>query len=156
MLEFALKHREAVDTVTQHRDLGLRKFKLTDHEWKIVDLNKQILTSIQILKDAALFFSWSMPNLATVIPAMDHINKYLMTYSHDKSYSPAIRAAVSLAKSTLNHYYSLTDSSEVPYDQLTVLHPRHKLAYFKTARWEDEWIVTTEQLMHEEYMQSYA
>ena len=37
-----------------------------------------------------------------------------------------------------------------------MLHPRHKLAYFKTARWEDDWIVTAEQLVREEYMQSYA
>ncbi|KIK92855.1 hypothetical protein PAXRUDRAFT_146435, partial [Paxillus rubicundulus Ve08.2h10] len=101
MLEYALKHRKAVDTMTQKRDLGLRKFELTDHEWKI------------ILKDATLFFSHSMPNLATAIPAMDHIEKHLTTYVHNKSYLQSICSAVSLAKATLNCYYSWTDSSEV-------------------------------------------
>ncbi|KIK77636.1 hypothetical protein PAXRUDRAFT_166214, partial [Paxillus rubicundulus Ve08.2h10] len=107
MLDYASKHREAVDTVTQCRDLGLRKFELTDHKWKITE---QLCS---ILKDATLFFSQSTPNLATVIPSMGHIGKYLMTYSCDRSYSPAICAVVSLTKSTLNCYYSLTDSSKV-------------------------------------------
>lgn len=35
MLEYSLGHRKAVDTVTQRRELGLRKFELTDHEWEI-------------------------------------------------------------------------------------------------------------------------
>ncbi|KIK11653.1 hypothetical protein PISMIDRAFT_74065, partial [Pisolithus microcarpus 441] len=57
--EYTLNHRKAIDTVTQHRELGLRKFELGDHEWEL------------ILKDTTLFFSRSTPNLATVIPAMD-------------------------------------------------------------------------------------
>jgi hypothetical protein len=48
-----------------------------------------------------------------VIPAMDHIdttftNGILNTHVLD----PAIRAALKLAKRTLNRYYSLTDASE--------------------------------------------
>ncbi|KIK77116.1 hypothetical protein PAXRUDRAFT_167770, partial [Paxillus rubicundulus Ve08.2h10] len=101
MLEYALKHRKAVDTMTQRRDLGLRKFELMDHEWKI------------ILKDTTLFFSCSTPNLATVIPAMDHIEKHLMTYVCNKSYFQSICSAISLTKATLNCYYSQTDSSKV-------------------------------------------
>ena len=37
LLEFALKHRKAVDLLTQWRELGLRKFKLCDNEWVIVE-----------------------------------------------------------------------------------------------------------------------
>ncbi|KAG2104739.1 uncharacterized protein F5147DRAFT_579790 [Suillus discolor] len=37
MLNYALKHRGAVDAVTQQRDLGLRKFELEDHEWVILE-----------------------------------------------------------------------------------------------------------------------
>jgi hypothetical protein len=36
-----------------------------------------------------------------------------------------------------------------------VLHPRHKLAYFKTARWEEEWIETAASLVREEFERSY-
>ena len=49
-----------------------------------------------------------------VIPAMDYIDE---TFTNgvlaSKSLSPAIRAALKLAKMMLNHYYSLTDSSDV-------------------------------------------
>jgi len=49
-----------------------------------------------------------------VIPAMDYIDEAFMNGILDKrSLSPAIHAALRLTKSTLNHYYSLTDSSDV-------------------------------------------
>ncbi|KIJ09551.1 hypothetical protein PAXINDRAFT_45902, partial [Paxillus involutus ATCC 200175] len=131
----------------------LRKFELADHEWKVVE---QLHAVLKILKDTTLFFSRSSttPNLTTVIPAMDHIDKHLTTYVRDKSYLQSICSAVSLAKATLNRYYSLTDSSEV-YRIAMVLHPRHKLAYFKTTHWEDEWIKTAEALVCDEYTRSY-
>ena len=53
---------------------------------------------IQILKDATLFFSWDMPNLAMVIPAMDHIDEILSLQSLDRQYDVSIRASLGLAK----------------------------------------------------------
>jgi len=44
---------------------------------------------------------------------MDHIDKELATKSVDPSYDPAIRAALTMAKKTLNRYYDCTDHSEV-------------------------------------------
>ncbi|KAG2740587.1 hypothetical protein P692DRAFT_201663655, partial [Suillus brevipes Sb2] len=90
---------------------------------------------------ATLFFSRSTPNLAAVIPAMDLIDTQLTSYSCDTKYSPSIRAAVRLAKKTLDQYYELTDTSEV-YRIAMILHPRHKLTYFKSASWEENWINT--------------
>ncbi|KIK94732.1 hypothetical protein PAXRUDRAFT_781658, partial [Paxillus rubicundulus Ve08.2h10] len=49
--------------------------------------------------------SSSTPNPTTVIPAVDHIDKHLTTYTHDKSYLQSICSAMSLTKGTLNHYY---------------------------------------------------
>ena len=69
--------------------------------------------SQQILKDATRFFSRPMPNLARIIPAMDHIEETLSTSSLDMSNDPAICAALAIARKTLNRYYGLTDSSEV-------------------------------------------
>lgn len=65
------------------------------------------------MKDATAFFSRPSPSLATVIPAMDHIEDVLKKFSRNMEYDIAIRSAVDLARSTLNRYYSLTDSSEV-------------------------------------------
>ncbi|KIM56465.1 hypothetical protein SCLCIDRAFT_37791, partial [Scleroderma citrinum Foug A] len=129
----------------------LRKFEMTDHEWMVVE---QLHSILNVLKQAMLYFSRSTPNLAMVIPEMDHIDHELASSSQNWAYLPSIRAATSLAKKTCNRYYSYTDKSEV-YRIAMVLHPRHKLSYFKNAQWEDEWIATTEVLVREEFARSY-
>jgi len=104
---------------------------------------------------------------------MDHIDEYLATASQDPSYSEAIRAALALGKQTLNRYYDKTDHSEVyriamgksPHIQSyfcvfnwnsPVLHPRHKLNYFKKAGWEEDWIETARDIVRTEFDQTYA
>jgi hypothetical protein len=81
---------------------------------------------------------------------MDHIDEMLTSQSINPEFEPSIRAALGLAKKTLNRYYSATDHSDVyciamgmslllsncyfssvPHD--IVLHPCYKLRYFKTA-----------------------
>ena len=111
-----------------------------------------------------LFFSWATPNLTTIIPAMDHIDYQLQTFAWDQKYLLSVHVAVSLARKTLNHYHSLTDNSKVyqivmsehlssmTINLLTahpsiVLHPCHKLTYFKNMDWEVNWISTAERLM---------
>jgi hypothetical protein len=39
---------------------------------------------------------------------------------------------------------------------ILVLHPQHKLRYFKTAGWEDKWINVAEQIVRDEFKQKYA
>jgi hypothetical protein len=67
----------------------------------------------KILKDTTLFFSHSTPNLATVIPVMDLIDEVLTTNTIDYCYTPSICLALGITKRTLNHYYKLTDGSDV-------------------------------------------
>ena len=43
LLEYALKHRKAVDLLMQWCELGLRKFELCDNEWVIVEQLHSIL-----------------------------------------------------------------------------------------------------------------
>jgi len=43
MLDYALQHQEAVDGITQKRELGLRKFKLSDEEWTVVEKLHMVL-----------------------------------------------------------------------------------------------------------------
>ncbi|KAG0692110.1 hypothetical protein DFH29DRAFT_818224 [Suillus ampliporus] len=56
---------------------------------------------------------------------------------------------------TLDRYCSLTNSSQT-YHIAMVLHPHHKLNYFKTAGWEPEWIQTASDLVHHEFDFAYA
>lgn len=44
MLDYALRHREVVDGITQKRELGLRKFELSDEEWTVVEQLHAVLT----------------------------------------------------------------------------------------------------------------
>lgn len=37
MLAYALKHREAIDRMTQRREGGMRKFELSNNEWSMLD-----------------------------------------------------------------------------------------------------------------------
>ena len=60
-----------------------------------------------------LFFSWSTPNLAKVIPAMDIIDKHLATAASDQKYECSIQAALTVGKDLLNKYYNITDQSEI-------------------------------------------
>ncbi|KAG2108466.1 uncharacterized protein F5147DRAFT_559643, partial [Suillus discolor] len=55
-----------------------------------------------ILKDAALYFSCTTPNLTMVIPAMDHVDNMLTLYLRNKKYMLSIHSAVQLAKNTLS------------------------------------------------------
>ena len=61
-----------------------------------------------------MFFSRGTPNLATVIPAMDLIDKVLTTSTDSSSkLSVPIRAALMIGKRTLNKYYNKTWDSDV-------------------------------------------
>jgi len=56
----------------------------------------------------------STPNLATIIPAMGHIDTtFTNAIKADSNTHPAICHALQLMKKTLNKYYSLTNEAEV-------------------------------------------
>ncbi len=111
---------------------------------------------IQVLKNATLYFSHSMPNLAMVIPAMDHIDKILATAAlNTVQFSVPICAVLAVVKDTLNIYYNHTDESKVYHiamsksdlcsicsssDFFIVLHSGHKLMYFHDTGWPALWI----------------
>ena len=106
---------------------------------------------------------------------MDYIDEaFTNGILNKKELDPAVWAAMGLVKKTLNRYYTLTDASElyriamgkfffffcflftllIP--RLVVLHPRHKLEYFKHAGWSDAWISTARDLVRNTYECSYA
>ena len=51
--------------------------------------------------------------MATVIPAMDHIDEHLATASVNADYPAAVKAALAIGKKTLNRYYNKTDHSKI-------------------------------------------
>jgi hypothetical protein len=103
---------------------------------------------------------------------MDHIDKALATSSNDSyQFSPSIHAALALGKNAMNKYYNKTDQSEVyciamgeppfylfytTFYVVSVLHPRHKLEYFKKHNWEDMWVNAASEIVHKEFNRTYA
>jgi hypothetical protein len=103
---------------------------------------------------------------------MDHIDAHLATAAIENDYPLAIKAALAIGKKTLNRYYDKTDHSEVFriamgtifLFQITlhlsylylVLHPRHKLKYFKTANWPDAWIEKAKEIVQTKFELSYG
>ena len=187
MLEFSLEYQKAINDIAGNKTANLRKYEMSENEWRIAeqlcDTLKVHVDAVQtgtnlrcfgqIFKDATLFFSRSTPNLATVILAIDHIDKMLTSQSINPKFEPSIRAALGLAKMTLNRYYSVTDHSDVyciamgmsplsfdwyisSINYYIVLHPRHKLQYFKAAGWEQDWINTAEEIVRNDFELRYA
>jgi hypothetical protein len=118
MLVFALEYHEAIDELTGDRDM--RKYELDEDEWALVDqlcnllkvcpTTHRFIHATHVIPDLSArdpFFSRSTPSLATMIPAMDHIDSHLAEASEDLTYSPAIRAAMALGKTHLNKYYDM-------------------------------------------------
>lgn len=103
---------------------------------------------------------------------MDVVDETLTNASLNMDYQPAIRAAANLAKKTINRYYSKSDMSEtyhiamgtynVLYISLALLilvlvfDPNHKLSYFETTGWSQDWIDTARSIAKEEYERNYA
>ncbi len=100
---------------------------------------------------------------------MDHIDSKLATDASDNKYLLSIRAALAVGKKTLNRYYNKTDHSEVFRIAMgmvflycvivshhpVVLHPHHKLQYFKDIGWQDDWIETARDIMRAEFERKY-
>ncbi|KIL57332.1 hypothetical protein M378DRAFT_88068, partial [Amanita muscaria Koide BX008] len=94
-------------------------------------------------------------NIARVLPAMDKIDEVLATNATETNYLPAIKAALAIGSKLLNHYYELTDVSDV-YRIATILHPSYKLEYLRKANWPEKWIDEAVSIVKEEFLRSYA
>nr|VWO98079.1 Uncharacterized protein [Ganoderma boninense] len=110
----------------------------------------------QVFKSVTLSFSRAkVPNLARVIPVMDHVEETLTGVMHGTKYDNAICVACRLAKKVLNNYYSLTDALAT-YRIAMVMHPRYKLEYFEKLKWTCEWQDTARELVEAEYANCYT
>jgi hypothetical protein len=119
-----------------------------------------------------MFFSQGWPNIDRVIPSMDYLDQQLTSSALIVRYSESIKATITLGKKTLNRYYDMSDQSEIYRIAMgkcirlsscshillsfSVLHPRHKLFYFKRAGWKDSWITTARMIVCDVFDQSYA
>ncbi|KAG6905926.1 hypothetical protein DXG01_016909 [Tephrocybe rancida] len=151
MLTFALEYQEAIQEFTKDCDNKLCDLELSSSKW---DLVEELAKTLKPLKDATLLFSKGTPNLPYVIPVMDRIDTLFTDTLHSTT-NPALCAAIKSGKTTLNQYYSRTDEVEI-FRISMILHPRHKVTYFKNAGWQINWINSAHELVQDEFSRTYA
>lgn len=160
MLDYAMENQEPITLVTQDLQNGLRKYELSKEEWEIAGQLRDVLKvgrallrlhnhveltaccracafllssslpSSQVFLDATLYFSQAAPTIALVIPAMDKLDQRLATDSIDCKYKPCVRAAVVLAKETINKYYGKTDECHIYRIAMSTWHAAFLLELF--------------------------
>ena len=189
MLDYALEHQEAVDAVTQRRDLGLRRYELEDNEWVILQQLRDILkvrrpfpTPHMLIFIVCCLHLIDSKGCHTLLLArntqpcdsdssnglrrqdahhlftqqeISALNSFV--HSAGQKYTQPVLSAYRQVShiSSLNGYVCSIFTGFVLLTVVLVLHPQHKLSYFKGAQWEDDWIETAEQLVREEFERSY-
>jgi len=104
---------------------------------------------------------------------MHYIDKHLVSGALNTMYLPSIRASMLIGKRLLNKYYNMKDYLEVYHITMgklkflyswvlqlmsvhSVLDPKHKLNYFWSAGWEEDWIETAHEIIEEEFDRGYV
>ncbi|PIL26839.1 hypothetical protein GSI_11103 [Ganoderma sinense ZZ0214-1] len=130
---------------------GLRQYEMSRREWRVA---RQLRAVLKHFKQATLFFSEGTPHLAKVIPAMDHLDKFLTSSARSRKLDHTIHVTCELAKTMLNTYYLHTDMSKT-YQIAMVMHPRYKTNYFQQLKWPEEWQELALQLVKQEWCEEY-
>lgn len=104
MMDFILKYRHAINQITADKALKLRKYKLDNDDWAIVEDLVAILEvhhkyliyyihylyyHVQTYKKATTFFSQDRASITAVILAMDKFDGHLNPHMK-KVYHPTI------------------------------------------------------------------
>ncbi|OAV87793.1 hypothetical protein PTTG_29279, partial [Puccinia triticina 1-1 BBBD Race 1] len=92
--------------------------------------------------------------LANIVMFIDQITEHLSTAISCSKYPPALRNACRLGLKITNKYYSLTNTSPL-YRIAIVLHPSFRDKYFKSAKWEPEWIAKAIRLTRDMWVTFY-
>ena len=104
-----------------------------------------------------------------VISAIDLIDNILTDhFINTNEYLPLICFAYTMGKCMLNKYYNKTNELEIyriamskclfqcmglynAFDKFLVLYSEFKLVYFKKAKWNESWIKTVKQIIHNKW-----
>ncbi|KAJ7349859.1 hypothetical protein DFH08DRAFT_696385, partial [Mycena albidolilacea] len=110
MIVFAVRYKAAINEITGDRDLAYRIYDLSNNDWIIIE--------DMVFKRATLLFSSDEKStIAHVITTMDKIDDILtstiVSSSACRPIHNSVRKALNLTKTTLNKYYSRTDTSNV-------------------------------------------
>ncbi|OJT11245.1 hypothetical protein TRAPUB_12245 [Trametes pubescens] len=130
----------------------LRRFILLDSEWDTLD---ELLRLLDPFLYATKQISASERALVQdVIPYIDILTNHVDDFTKDVSVSPIVRAAARRGRRILDKYYKCTDETII-YRIAMILHPKHKLQYFRDQEWTEEWINNAVEVIRKEWRTHY-
>ncbi|KDQ05968.1 hypothetical protein BOTBODRAFT_91492, partial [Botryobasidium botryosum FD-172 SS1] len=100
--------RDAADNLCA-REPALRKFKLTDEEWTIIEQLRPVLNSCHSLSCVV-----SPPYIILhlqIIPLIDNLHAWLVEVADTSTLHKTVRHAAQRGIAVMDKYYSLTDES---------------------------------------------
>ncbi|GJF00030.1 hypothetical protein PsYK624_163070 [Phanerochaete sordida] len=131
---------------------GLARFQLGEKEWDLLRELHALL--IMFLRATDRVSRSNLPLLHEVIPVIDIITGRLLEAMEKPSLPAQVRYGAALGYRLLNKYYSVTDES-VMYRCAIMLHPKHKLDYFRQQKWKADWITTAVDLLRTQWEDHY-
>ena len=114
-------------------------------------LKSMLETFIYITETVSQRNTYLILQVITLIVTLDGD---LATMAEDKSLNRTICWAAKCASGVLNKYYSKTDETVI-FRISMILHPTHKLRYFKLANWEQSWIDEAVRCLHDVWNSHY-
>ncbi|THH18736.1 hypothetical protein EUX98_g8907 [Antrodiella citrinella] len=151
-LRLAINKLLALSKYDQPGKKGLRRFKLFDPEWVILERIHPLLQKFVLA--TKIISKTNTPLIHQVIPVIDILTENLQQTIDDRSLPKMVRRAAKRGLTVLNKYYSATDQS-VMYRIAMLLHPRYKAEYFRRQQWEPAWIATALELLREQWTTYY-
>ena len=133
MLIFVLKYQEVLNIIAGNHNTKLHQYEMDNGGmghfsaavWSVkgkfslylpipIDITTWHVFLLGFQGHNPIFFMCNGTlNIATVIPAMDHIDEVLAISAFDSKYSISVQAALTMGKKMLNWYYGKTDQLEV-------------------------------------------
>ncbi|SJL16081.1 uncharacterized protein ARMOST_19597 [Armillaria ostoyae] len=158
VLRHALILRPALDMLcdmpdwNKNRKKAISCFKLTRLEWQFIEQLRPMLMMLSVASER--ISSSGVPLLHEVIPLFDLLISKFEDIIIDTDLFPGVRAATIHGHAVLCKYYSKTDDSYM-YRMSMIMHPAHKMSYFRNQKWEPEWIDRCYAIVHEIWNEHY-
>ncbi|KAH8930553.1 hypothetical protein BT69DRAFT_1189690, partial [Atractiella rhizophila] len=110
------------------------------------------------IKKATLKFSakGSTALLVDYIPELDKLDFKLRKTKIDRTLAPVLRFGAWKGLEVLNRYYGKVCRDSRHKVAMAVLHPFHKLEYFRQQEWLVVWVKDVEANLKDEYLAGFA